>query len=449
MVSGIERVVKDAAARCLVIAGVFPPAGGAGALRLVKLLKYLPDRRVDVHVVAPAGYAGYFVDRDLETQVSHLRVTRCGRVGMPGTRWLRRRSRRSAPAASTARGWLHHLASAGKRLRDATAIPDEYLGWAVTALLASRRLVQRERVDVIMTASFPYSAHLVGLALKREFELPWWVDMADPWAGHRFRGMDRGLRSRIDRRLEEAVVRRADAVTVASPGMLRRLQERYGKLAADIRLLTNAYDPRDWVDSDAAPRGVGPLRLLFVGSFDARLTPPDPLLAALGELARRRPDVSAALRFEIIGAADLESTRRIREFQARSSGAAMWHFRDFVPHHEALAAMRAADALVLSIADGADWHLTAKVIEYLASNKPVIALAPEGDCRALLERAGAAWVLPPADPGAFAELLDRAVAQGGFFPSTSRRREVVAPFAAPAIARDAAELVHRLAMGTR
>ncbi len=426
---------------CLCIAGVFPPAGGAGALRLVKLLKYMPEHGIDVHVIAPAMGGGFVVDRQLKAQLAQLSVTYKGGLSLQLGARLRGPVRKAA-RAGTSRGGIRAVRWV-KELRDVVLIPDEYALWATTAWREARRILRAGGADLLMTASFPYSSHLAGLLLARELGVPWWVDFADPWAGHRFRGMDRGGRLRLDSWLERAVLRHANAITVASPGMLRRLQGRMPHVAQKAEILTNTFDAEDFAAPIFRERNL-PLRLSFFGSFDAHLTPPDPILAALDHLARTRADCVGKLTVEVRGMADLESTRRIEAFLHSSPAAPMWQTRPFLPHREAIVAMQSSDALTVSVAAGADWHLTAKVIEYLATSRPVIAIAPAGDCRNLVERAGGGWVVSPSEPQALAQILLDAIEHGGFIPPSTRNTEVVKPYAASRVAVQAANIVKRL-----
>ena len=48
-------------------------------------------------------------------------------------------------------------------------------------LKKAKSIIQEERVDAIVTTGPPHSAHLIGLDLKRQLNLPWIVDMRDPW----------------------------------------------------------------------------------------------------------------------------------------------------------------------------------------------------------------------------------------------------------------------------
>ena len=82
----------------------------------------------------------------------------------------------------------------------------------------------------------------------------------------------------------------------------------------------------------------------------------------------------------------------------------------FVPRRRALELQRDSEALLLLIpeADGrGQGVLSGKVFEYLATERPILAVVPEdGAAAALIEETGAGVVAPPDDPVAIAAALD-------------------------------------------
>jgi glycosyltransferase involved in cell wall biosynthesis len=86
----------------------------------------------------------------------------------------------------------------------------------------------------------------------------------------------------------------------------------------------------------------------------------------------------------------------------------------FRPHAEALAAMRAADVLLLLVPRAGGRGLlvvSGKVFEYLAAERPILALVPpEGDAASLLRDTGSAWIADPDDEDAIAAAIREAVA---------------------------------------
>lgn len=436
--------MPPSASHCLVIAGVFPPGGGGGALRLVKLLKHLPRYGWQPHVIAPRGRSGWFSDPDLLAEVAGIEVTR---VGLPTRQRIFEGWRRHAKdpgRPSSGDGLLSTTLRLGAGARDLLAVPDEHLPWAAVAGWQAWRRLQRGGYDLLVTTSYPYSCHLAGLLLRRAGATPWLADFADPWAGRPVRRRDRGLGARLDLALEERVLRAADGVSVVSPGMKKMLASRWPWAEPKIELLANAYDEEEFC-GPVAVREDGLFEVLFVGTFDHRVSPPQPFVEALARLAAQQPGLSLRLRFRVAGGADLETSRYIRDRLQAIGAPGLVRFEGYTTHARAVRAMRAADALFISVAPGAYWHLTAKVFEYLASGTPILAAVPPGDCRDLLARCGGAALFDPSDHDGIAAALAAALRRGTLGVDQPRDENAVRELAAPEVARKAAEVMTRLA----
>jgi hypothetical protein len=318
------------------------------------------------------------------------------------------------------------------------AVPDEMVAWAAAATVAARRRLSHRHYDAVFTSSPPYSAHLVGLALRRGGGPGWLVEHRDPWSGHRFRAHGASWRRAVDRRLEAAVLAAADAVTVISPGMKADLHRRFG-VGDEATVVTNGYDAADFVPSEAA--AASRFELLYVGTFDSRLTPPDPFLRALTRALVVAPELRDRLVFRVLGGADLESSSRLQRWMNQDdSHRAMLRIDGFAGHREATRAMGNAGALALCLAEGTHWVLTSKVFEYLASHRPILAAVPPGDCRTLLQRCGGAAILDPSDSEGLASRLQQLVAGVGD-PVPPRCSSAIAEYEYGRVAQQIAELL--------
>jgi glycosyltransferase involved in cell wall biosynthesis len=84
---------------------------------------------------------------------------------------------------------------------------------------------------------------------------------------------------------------------------------------------------------------------------------------------------------------------------------------DYVPRQRALALQRDSEALLLLIPDAGgrgDGVLSAKLFEYLAAERPILAaVPPDGEAAALVREAKAGVVVPPDDVTALREAVER------------------------------------------
>ena len=77
------------------------------------------------------------------------------------------------------------------------------------------------------------------------------------------------------------------------------------------------------------------------------------------------------------------------------------------PHDQVIAEMARADALLLTLEDlpGSQRVIPAKLFEYLAARRPILALAPQGQASAIVQACEAGVVLSPGQPQPMADLI--------------------------------------------
>lgn len=404
--------------RLLWLAYFFPPLGGGGCQRTLKLVRYLE----------PLGWSSTVVTvRDPDYWI--LDPTLAGEIP-PGAEVIRVRALTAQRLLALTRsvgkgGGLVEEPQGARRggvfraLRRAQAwvmIPDGYIGWARAAGRAAARRIAAGGIDALWTTSSPESAHVAGLSLKRRFGLPWIADFRDPWVGRVTYAPPSRWHDRRHRALEAAVARAADRITVVSEAMASLYRERYPDVPAErIVVLPNGVDPDDWRRADQArfesvardaARDEGRFVLLHAGQLAHR-----PTARTLLEAARRvladEPALARTLRIRFLGgneeiAAGDPLLRALGDVVALDSSR---------PHLEALAAMRRADALALLGHGGsADAFLyTGKIYEYLTSGRPILAVLDPGPAAALLRESGHPAVFPSSDPAGVASWLRTAL----------------------------------------
>lgn len=369
--------------RLLVVSYFFPPYGGAGVQRALKLVRAAPALGWQVPAVISAEPGtGEALDRSMlaevptDTEVARPTAWRAGNL----SRWV-------GP-------WL---------------TPDPYVGWLSGATDAARSAAIVHRPDAIFSTSMPYTAHLVARQLKRETGLPWVADLRDPWTDNRFLPWYQGNRpsSRFrrfaDGRLERSVYAEADLITVTAEPLARLLVERHGLDPAKVLLARNGYDEDDFAGVLPMPtaqpaKDTHALRFLFAGSIYEGYTF-EPFMAALEELGRRDPELPVV--FDVV----TQNQRLYERFapkypwvQARTA------LTGRLSHNDVVRRYQAADVLVLSCLD--DLSIPGKLFEYIRSGTPVLAFAvPGAEAHGLLQATGTGWCAPHDDVSKGADLL--------------------------------------------
>lgn len=233
--------------------------------------------------------------------------------------------------------------------------------------------------DLVFSSVGPYTAHLVGLAIKRAGQGQNWVlEFRDLWVGNPIHPGMFPFTLR-ERRLERQCCASADLVVTVSDPLADRLRS---KVSCDVVVAYNGFDREELagLPSDSIFPDDGVVRLLFTGSLYGRGQDPDPLLRAL---ARCRDEEGPGT---IVGASRLRlviagASCDVWQHRAERLGISdMLDIRGMVRRSNALRMQRDADGLVLVDFDpGVEGALTTKLFEYLSVTAPIIVVGGAGD----------------------------------------------------------------------
>jgi glycosyltransferase involved in cell wall biosynthesis len=367
------------AVKVLLVTFYFPPAGGAAVPRLLKLAGHLPELGIETHVLAPDDPKWLHVDETLKSPPAAI-VHRARNLGP--------RARKPAEELAAAHG-IARLGLRAQLLLRGLLVPDASVVWAAAAAQAAARLVRSEGIDVVVTTSPPGSVHLVGSFVRRFTGARWVADLRDSIASH----PHRRRQIRGERALARHVAHRADAVVAASDAIAAEM-ETLGP-PRRLQVIANGCDFEDFEGLEYRPGEH--LRVTHAGSFFGRRDP----RAFLDALART--DGSIVARF--VGG----FPTAYREHADRLGLGDRVEVLSHRSRAEVLALQRDSDALLLLIPDNEGRGrgvLSGKIFEYLAAERPILAVVPpDGEAAALIRGTGAGTVVAPDDVDGMAVAL--------------------------------------------
>lgn len=365
--------------RVLMIAYAFPPTGGPGVQRSAKFAKFLPRFGWLPTVWTVEEAEGLPRDATLCDELPP-EVTVFPR-GVGGGMLAMRRSLRGFVNARAGEGWTGMASRFAKavdwRLESwiaSTLLPDDCIGWARKSLGPLLQRMEVEAHDVIYSTYSPASNHWLGLELKKRTNLPWVADFRDLWTDDcRYRETSPSRRA-AHRRLEQDILEAADVVIGVTPRQTKILSDHVPHRREKFITLTNGFDPEDFGGFDPPRTGNEETFVLaYVGRFDLSQTS-DEWFSALQSFVAGLGVNRNRFLFRVVG-----NVNRTAQTKLSATGA-QCEFVDYVPHREAIQAMRAADALLLNAPTGpnGDSVIRAKVFEYLAARRPILAVGPKG-----------------------------------------------------------------------
>lgn len=359
------------AVKILFVSMYWPPAGGAGVQRPLKLAGHLAALGHDVHVLAPDDPKWLYRDPTLDAPAG-VTVHRARNIGP--------RSRLPGEELRAVRGLDRAVLRAELAFRG-LLVPDASVLWSLAAAAKARTLVRTLGIDIVLTTSPPGSVHLAGAAARRLPGVCWVADLRDSIVRHSHRRHE----LRGEARLARLIAERADAIVGASKAIADEM--RVLRPRGTVVMIGNGCDFEDFDGLEYRPGER--FRITHVGSFMGRRSP----RAFLTALAAADADV--LVRF----AGDFRAADR--EYAAGLGLGDRLQFLPYLSRPEALALQRDSDALLLLIpeADGRGRGvLSGKVFEYLAAERPILAcVPPDGEAAALIREVGAGLVVAPDD----------------------------------------------------
>jgi glycosyltransferase involved in cell wall biosynthesis len=373
--------------KLLLVTLYFPPAGGGGVQRPLKFASHLPAHGIETHVLAPDDPKWVHEDADLPLPTQAW-VHRARYVGPRGRRLADELHGRSGLDLAVRRA-----STLGRRL----LLPDENVTWNATAIPKAIQIVRSEGIDVVLTTSPPASVHLIGAAVKRATGVKWVADLRDSIALHAHRSAE-GIGARAKQKaragVAHLVARKADAIVTAAEAITTETRG----LSPAGRLVTipNGCDFDDFAGLEHA-RG-DRLRITHAGSFFGKRDP-KPFLRALA--ASGLEDVTVRFLGDF-RPADREAVHALG-LEGRVE------LIPHVPRRESLRLQRESDVLLLLIPEAGGRGrgvLSGKVFEYIAAERPILAVVPpDGAAAQLVRDANVGVVAAPEDVDAIRDAL--------------------------------------------
>ena len=353
--------------RVLFIDYCFPPL--AADWRGAALAKFLPEFGWQPIVVSAAESVTYDKDYSLLQEIPA--GTEVHRVG------------HREPVGKLSKAWQILL----NELRVNYSFPDHYKSWRSPALQEARRILSKEKVDLIYSASPPFTTALVAMKLEKEFGIPWVADFLDGWAVNDFlnvhydKALIRPLRDLAKfrvRRGEGDILKTADKTVVISWHVKQRLCELHKVKDMRIDVVNDGYE--ESVFKGLIPRALYPdkLTIAFLGSF---YTPfKEPVIEFVN--AVRQVAEEAEVVFIGRGAAAMQAVTKAEATYILN-----------LPRKKALAFALGSDFLFVVMPSYAKWIPT-KIYDYLRLARPILALVPgDGDAARIIREAKAGYVL--------------------------------------------------------
>lgn len=344
----------------LTVAYNYPPIRGPEAIQANRLVKYAEKEGLNFDVVTRKAGKGYKFKNNVETAGTVYRTS-----SLDG-----------------------YFTKAFLRIAKLEQNPDAERLWYPFAVKKASELLETGNYDAVYTRSVPFTSHLVGLKLKKIYNLPWIAHFSDPWTDSIYINFQTNGAYKRNLEWESETVQAADKLIFTSDEtrdlFARKYDERCKK---KMFVLSHSYDKElvEEIKKLENPASSENLKIVYVGNLYGKRTPLD-VFEAVWQMKFEGRLSSNGLEIIFYGAMPM---KYIEEIKKRNIGDIV-KYRGEVSYYESQQAMAQADVL-LSIDAPTEENVffPSKLVEYISYEKPILAItAKKGTVHRILDQNG-------------------------------------------------------------
>lgn len=386
--------------KVLILTYYWPPSGGAGVQRWLKFVKYLREFGWEPIVYTAENGEYPVLDESLFKDIPKGITILKQPIWEPYQLYKKvigqKKDERVVSGFLKEKGkisWGHKLSL---WLRGNVFIPDARRFWIRPSTNYLSRWLKENPVDAIVSTGPPHSMHLIGINLHNKTGIPWLADFRDPWVNIDFAGdlkMSTWAKNK-NIALEKKVLNTANLVVVVSDLMAEEFRSKTNK---PVELITNGFDPDDFIVDESLIRKVGKFSIVHTGSLNDRRNHPA-LWKCIAQLREENAEFKSLCEIRLIGKNDVSVRESIQK--AGLDDCTVWI--DYLPHEQIMVEQQSASLLLLSINNygaaedqffSSKATLTGKLFEYLAAQRPILMVGPDdGQAAEVVRKSASGYV---------------------------------------------------------
>lgn len=409
--------------KVLMVAYVFPPIAYAGSYRTLRFCRYLPPNGWIPHVLTIKESDDLDNDYGLldripkEVKVHRTRTidfwrlwnSRKKNIQFPGNPKGKENINKNIEGKRKSK-WLSSIKTF---LWELVTIPDHMVFWIPFAVLKGIQILRKEKCNLIYTSSPPHSEQIIGLILSKIFKKPWVADFRDPMLDSSGYLPASRLRLKIDRMLEKLVVKNTDQVIIISDHYKKIICGRYPDMAHKFVTLPNGFDSE--IFQNLPSEHFDKFTIIYSGSFYSNRKPDFFIKAFKKWLSTQPSDISATVQVIFYGLNHNDIEKIVFEEELTS----VVRLEGLIPQNALIPKLKGANLLLLIIGfdEESRGTVTSKVFEYMACNRPILAIIPEGDASRILQSYSKVYWVNREDENLLMKCLDQAL--GGYLKNES------------------------------
>ncbi|MEE9431669.1 MAG: glycosyltransferase [Melioribacteraceae bacterium] len=373
--------------KVLVIAYYYPPLGLSGVQRTLKFTKYMQQFGWKPTVITTGKMAYFAHDQSLLQEAEQANIEIVRTESLNPSSLLRNKGTVKMPSS--------FLMKIFSRVSKTFFIPDNKIFWSSKAIRTARKVLKKHKFDAIYVSAPPFSTIEKAILLKKEFNIPLFVDYRDAWLTNQFRFYPTPVHKYMNKRLEDKTLRNVDRTLVVNRAVKEDLMNEYKFLSFnDVEILTHGFDPEDFIGVEPLPRTNDKLIIMYSGIFYEGITPKY-FLKAFKKLTLENPDVASNIELHFVGHFKSENRRIVKRLKLQSFVKEI----GYLTHKDSVKRIISSDILWLMLPNDEKMSnvTPGKIFEYFGTQKPILACLSEGISKSIISDYGASFITKPND----------------------------------------------------
>lgn len=390
--------------RVLIITFYWPPMGGGGVQRWLKMVKYIREYGWEPVIFTAKDASNPIHDESLFSDLPPQLETIRQEVFEPYDLYNRFLGRKKGDKVYQGfvdeKGQTSLLKEIAVWLRGNIFIPDARMFWISPSVKSLTNYLKKNSVDAIISTGPPHSTHIIASKIKRKFNIPWLADFRDPWTNIDFYQQLKltKIADARHKQLERRVMKESDALVTVTWNWAEEMKRIRG---SDVDVITNGFDPADFIY--ASGDQPDKFNILHAGSLN-RDRNPHAFWEALEKLLKEEPSLKEKLSLDLIGPLDHSVIKSIEKHKLQN----FLNRIENLPHGQVVKEMTKAALLLLPLNDTPNISgvVPGKLYEYIGSKRPILAIgSPKGDSAKIIKMTNAGKISDFGDVAAAYENL--------------------------------------------
>jgi glycosyltransferase involved in cell wall biosynthesis len=422
--------------KVLIITYYWPPSGGAGVQRWLKFAKYLPEFGWQpIILTVDPEYASYPQrDESFFSEIHPDCLVYTTKSFEFYNLYKLISGKKEVPYGGFANESKESLfQKISKFLRGNFLLPDPRKGWNNYALKKATELIQKFDIKTVVTTSPPHSTQLIGLKLKQKLNVRWIADLRDPWTDIYYYGQFRhtALARKVDQNLERKVIENADLLITVSDDVKRIFSGKTDvPVTGKIAVVPNGFDEEDFLNQ---PVKSDEKKVITYTGTISEAYDVGGLLKAIGHLDEK---IRQKLVIRFVGKVPPIIARKFETAGISTD------LVGYVDHSKSIEYLFLSDILLMVVPRVKNNRgiITGKFFEYLASQKPVLAIGPtDGDLAKIIDETKCGRLFEYED----SEGIEKFISEQLINPLTGVKPEIIAQFSRKQLTGRISELMEK------